>query len=402
MRRQLWAVAAASAAAAFGAAPASAVNTASYEVPYFGAGPDLLLPDGARDGEAGLGVHLRLGVPMRSARSALELRFFDAGYERADGKDNYQTGIFVDYVRDFGPLAPGEAWHDGIKPFAVAGIGFIQEDVAATKHLHLALSLGGGALVPLGWNGWAVRLDGRVQPQVNNESVAGEDFLVDYVVSLGLQLPMTWFYDRPVTVPDEGVECPLAVVDPRTGRRDCVTDSDGDGVEDARDRCPGTPAGARVDRTGCPLAHAAVDSDGDGVPNSADRCPDTRAGLQVDAEGCVITQRAALEGITFEPNSARLTAEGRAALEGIAQTLRGQKGVRIEIAGHTDSIGSVAFNAMLSQQRADAVRAELIARGIEANRMTAVGYGELEPVASNDTDAGRRANRRVEFRISAD
>jgi OOP family OmpA-OmpF porin len=390
-------------AAALGAGPAQAVNTAQYEVPYFGAGVDGLLLDAARDAGDGLGLRLTLGVPMKSPENAIELRFFDAGYDRADGNQNFQTGVFVDYVRDFGPIMRGTAWYAGIKPFASAGVGFVQEDVNAAKHLHLALGLGGGAIVPLGWNGWAVRLDARAQPQVNNESVAGEDYLLDYVVGLGVQIPMTWFYERPTPAGDAA--CPLAVVNPETGRRDCVADTDGDGVADTADECPDTPAGAKVDAAGClKVVRTRQDSDrdGDGVDDDDDKCPDTQRGLQVDRDGCVVAQRTAVEGVTFEPNSAKLTAQGRETLDGVAQTLRSQEGLAVEIAGHTDAVGSESFNTMLSQQRADAVRTYLVEKGIPAGRMKAVGYGELEPVASNDTDEGRKANRRVEFRISAD
>lgn len=398
MRNQLWGAAV---AAAMWVAPAAAVNTERHEIPYFGLGAEVLLTDSARSADDGLGFQLSVGVPMQNPASAIELRYFDAGYDRSsDGKPNYQTGLFVDYVRDFGPLGRDESLLGGIKPFASLGLGFIQEDVSADKHIHLGLAAGGGVLVPIGFNGWAVRLDGRVQPQVNSESVTGEDYLLDYAVNLGLQIPMAWFYDRPVSAPE--AECPLAVVHPDTGRRDCVTDSDGDGVDDSVDECPGTAEGASVDPQGCLRVRESADSDNDGVPNRDDNCPGTQRDLQVGEDGCVVAQETAIGGVTFELNAAKLTAEGRATLDGVAQTLASQEDLRLEIAGHTDSIGSEAFNTMLSQQRAEAVRDYLIEKGVAAGRMTAVGYGELEPVASNDTDEGRQANRRVEFRISTE
>ena len=397
MRNQLWGAAA---AAALWAAPAAAVNTEKHEIPYFGVGVEVLLTDSARSVDDGLGFQLSVGVPMQNPASAIELRYFDAGYDRSDGKPNYQTGLFVDYVRDFGPLGGAESLLGGIKPFASLGLGFVQEDVSADKHIHLGLAVGGGVLVPIGFNGWAVRLAGRVQPQANSESVTGEDYLLDYAVHLGLQIPMAWFYDRPVSAPE--ADCPLAVVHPDTGRRDCITDSDGDGVDDSIDECPGTAEGAGVDEHGCMRVRESVDSDNDGVPNGDDKCPGTRRGLQVDEDGCVVTQKAVIGGVTFELNAAKLTAEGQATLDGVAKTLTSQEDLSVEIAGHTDSIGSEAFNTMLSQQRADAVRARLIEKGVAAGRMTAVGYGELEPIAPNDTDEGRKANRRVEFRIRAD
>jgi len=295
-----------------------------------------------------------------------------------------------------------------VKPFASAGIGFLQEDVLGDKHMHLGLNLGGGLLVPIGWKGWAVRLDARVQPQSNNESVSQDNgfsdersVLVDYVVNLGLQIPMTLFFDRPVAV-KEDADCPVAVVNATTGRRDCAVDSDRDGVDDTADDCPGTTAGTAVDARGCAKVKAAADEDADGVADGDDDCPNTPKGLKVNDEGCVVAQKTSLAGVTFQPNSARLTAEGRTTLDAVAETLERQEDLKVEIAGHTDSVGSEAYNTLLSQQRADAVRTYLTGKGIEGERMTAVGYGEAEPVASNDSDAGRRANRRVEFRITTD
>jgi OOP family OmpA-OmpF porin len=138
------------------------------------------------------------------------------------------------------------------------------------------------------------------------------------------------------------------------------------------------------------------------VPDSRDQCPGTPAGLAVNDKGCVVAQKSALRGVTFLLNVAKLTEEGRATLDTVAETMKTQHDLKVEIAGHTDSIGSEAYNTLLSQQRADAVRTYLIGKGVEENRMTAVGYGELEPVADNATEEGRKANRRVEFRITTE
>lgn len=391
---------AAGVAAVTWAAPAAAVHSEQYPIPYFGAGAQYLLTDPARSADDGLGFHLTLGMPFAEHTRAVEVRLFDAGYQRADGRDNFQSGLFVDFVQNFGLLGSSEdGFFSYVKPFAAAGIGFIEEDVDSDKHLHLGLSVGGGAIAPLGWNGWALRLDARVQPQVNNESVTAEDYLLDYAVNLGLQVPMSWFYERPVDLQGSG-ECPLAVVDPATGRRDCAADTDGDGVADSADECPDTAAGVRVDGTGCPKTRVVADADGDGVPDRRDECPDTGKGLKVDDEGCLVAQTMALKGVTFEPGSATLTAEGRDTLTGVAQMLKQQDDLQVEIAGHTDAMGPDDYNQRLSQQRAEAVRAYLTGKGIDGERLTAAGYGEKEPVASNETDEGRQANRRVEFRIA--
>ena len=185
MRKQLWG--AAVLAAGF-ASQAAAVNTEKYQVPYFGLAYDHTITDSSREAGDGQGFQLTFGVPFESGTSAIEVRFFDAAITDRfpDDKKDYQSGLMVDYVRDFGPLFGGagkEGFLTGIKPFVTAGLGFIQEDVLADKHMHLAANLGAGVLVPIGWKGWAVRFDARVQPQSNTESVPDESSLVDYVLT---------------------------------------------------------------------------------------------------------------------------------------------------------------------------------------------------------------------------
>ncbi|WP_434985566.1 OmpA family protein [Vreelandella zhaodongensis] len=170
----------------------------------------------------------------------------------------------------------------------------------------------------------------------------------------------------------------------------CPLDSDGDGVPDYRDQCPGTPAGVTVDAVGCPL-----DSDGDGVPDYRDQCPNTPAGVAVNALGCPAS--VVLQDVNFEFDSAQLTAQARSVLDEVAQRLVNSPDVRVSIEGHTDSRGSAQYNKNLSQRRAESVAAYLAQRGVSTNRMRAVGYGEERPVASNATDAGRAQNRRVEL-----
>ncbi|NDL69275.1 OmpA family protein [Vreelandella alkaliphila] len=170
----------------------------------------------------------------------------------------------------------------------------------------------------------------------------------------------------------------------------CPLDSDGDGVPDYRDQCPGTPAGVTVDAVGCPL-----DSDGDGVPDYRDQCPNTPAGVAVNALGC--PESAVLQDVNFEFDSAQLTAQARSVLDGVAQRLVNNPDVRVSIEGHTDSRGSAQYNKNLSQRRAESVAAYLAQRGVNANRMRAVGYGEERPIASNATAEGRAQNRRVEL-----
>jgi OmpA-OmpF porin, OOP family len=384
--------------------PAAAVNTEDYAVPYFGISAGTLMTDSVRDSDNGQGVHLVFGVPFNDPKKAVELRLIDYGFRRADGKKDYQSGLFIDYVQDFGGF--GRGFFRSFKPFVIAGAGFIQEDVVAEKHLHFGVNAGGGMIIPLPIAGWSVRLDGRAQWQLNNKSYpnflnsSSASSLLDYQIAVGLQLPLTWFFDRPIPVDPVEEDCPLAVVDPVTGRRDCAVDSDRDGVPDHLDRCPGTPPGTPVDRWGCPRAPVVSnDADGDGVPDSRDQCPGTPAGFRVDASGCIVVQTVHAVAVTFESNSARLTSQARQYLDGVSDALAAQKELSVEIAGHTDNVGSQAYNLLLSQQRAEAVRQHLVERGVDEVRLVAIGYGQEEPVASNATEEGRTANRRVEFRI---
>lgn len=173
-----------------------------------------------------------------------------------------------------------------------------------------------------------------------------------------------------------------------------VADGDRDGVVDNHDECPDSDRGAPVTMRGC-----AYDADADGVPDYRDDCPASPAERDTDAYGCPVAHEIALDGVRFEVNSATLRPESEAALAAAAALLRAYVGLRAEIAGHTDDRGSATHNQRLSRKRAEAVRAWLVAAGLDPATLSARGYGEGRPAASNSTEAGRAANRRVVLRI---
>ena len=107
-----------------------------------------------------------------------------------------------------------------------------------------------------------------------------------------------------------------------------------------------------------------------------------------------------LPGVEFATNSARLLADSQTTLDGAVQTLKDNPSIDAEVAGYTDSMGKAAYNVTLSQHRAEAVMKYLVDHGIDSSRLTAKGYGEADPVATNKTAAGRAQNRRVELRIT--
>ncbi|OYY95634.1 MAG: hypothetical protein B7Y41_02095 [Hydrogenophilales bacterium 28-61-23] len=188
-------------------------------------------------------------------------------------------------------------------------------------------------------------------------------------------------------------KCPTTPAGRAVNAEGCELDGDNDGVVDALDKCPTTPAGNKVNSQGCDL-----DTDGDGIVDQADQCPTTPAGDRVDAKGCSLPKVINLEGVNFDTNKDTLRPESSAILDDAAATLKRYPGLKVEIAGHTDSASGDAHNLDLSQRRANAVMKYFVDKGIEADRLTAKGYGESLPVADNATSAGRAKNRRVELR----
>ncbi len=141
------------------------------------------------------------------------------------------------------------------------------------------------------------------------------------------------------------------------------------------------------------------DDDGDGVINDRDQCPDTPMGTRVDGDGCPLGDVIALDGVHFKFNKAELQPDARTILNDVARILNRYPEMIVEVAGHTDSVGSDEYNQGLSQRRAQSVLNYLTSTGVDGGRLSAVGYGESEPRATNDTEDGRELNRRVELRI---
>lgn len=172
------------------------------------------------------------------------------------------------------------------------------------------------------------------------------------------------------------------------------------------------PVGAKLATASTAAAAAAgasktLDSDGDGVPDALDRCPGTARGTVVDANGCPRDAGAAAAGaerqfddVLFEFDSSSLTAAGQAILDSAAETVNSgaYKSLRVNISGHTDWIGSEGYNQALSERRANTVRSYLVKKGVDASRISTFAYGETTPKGDNNTDAGRASNRRAEIK----
>ncbi len=186
--------------------------------------------------------------------------------------------------------------------------------------------------------------------------------------------------------------CPNTPLGMKVNAEGC-SDEDGDGVIDARDQCPGTPPGVPVDINGC------SDIDGDGISDRLDSCPNSPAGQPVMSNGCGVEQSVVLEGVNFEFGSAKLDPNAQRLLDRVGQSLIDSPKFVVELQGHTDNKGSDAYNLILSQDRANSVKAYLIGKGVDAKRMVARGYGERQPIADNSAEEGRVRNRRVEMKV---
>ncbi|WP_175652331.1 OmpA family protein [Pseudomonas sp. Marseille-P9899] len=160
-------------------------------------------------------------------------------------------------------------------------------------------------------------------------------------------------------------------------------DEDGDGVFDRRDRCPDTPANTPVSHNGCPLPQYPV-SEKVAEPEPVQEV------ITLSDQGNVL----------FAFDSAELMPAAQQQLNALVERLSNPAVTRIRVVGHTDSKGTDAYNQRLSERRASAAAEYLISQGVSPQKVTSQGRGESEPVADNETDAGRAQNRRVELHLN--
>lgn len=245
--------------------------------------------------------------------------------------------------------------------------------------------VGLGYLIGLGGilNDASLRAEVRYRIDAHGRELAGvhtgeRKAFYEGVAGLGLFIPIGSFPE-----PEPIEEAPTEVVPVE------AVDSDNDGVTDDLDQCPDTPAGAVVDAQGCPPPEE---------PPVVD-CIPPAAGEPIDLNGCKAGDAIVLRGVTFELDSARLTPNAKVILDGVADALLAQQGIRAEIGGYTSSEGSDSHNQGLSERRAESVMQYLVGRGVAADRLTNKGYGEASPVADNSNEEGRELNRRVELKV---
>jgi OOP family OmpA-OmpF porin len=239
-----------------------------------------------------------------------------------------------------------------LRPYVAAGLGYLSHRNVLSEASDLSMSAGLGLQGKIATH-WSARAQIMYRMDKDSETLASHNSYDDWIYSIGLSF-------------DFGGKA-------------------------------AAPAPAAAEAPPPPPPPPNPDLDGDGVPNERDKCPNTRPGAVVDLDGCEVEAVIELEGVYFDFNQATIKPEGLAVLDQAAALLQKHERVVVEVAGHTDNAGSDAYNQGLSERRANAVRDYLTSQGVTATRLTARGYGESQPVASNDTDEGRAENRRVEL-----
>ncbi|HTP40007.1 MAG TPA: OmpA family protein [Steroidobacteraceae bacterium] len=255
-----------------------------------------------------------------------------------------------------------------VNPFLGAGVTLISTDFHGTSYesSRPGAKVGGGVLVDLFGNDRSLlQLVGELGARFDNLKGYGGE--TEEYAALGLRLSLGGNSAAPLPVAAPPAPAPVPVVAP-----------------------PPPPVAAAPPPPPAPP----VDTDGDGVPDSVDRCPNTPRGDKVDAYGCGLT--IALQ-VNFDTNSANINPDSFDELNRFVSFLKDVPSVTGTLEGHTDNVGKAAYNLSLSQRRADAVKAYVVGKGVDASRIQAKGYGLTRPIADNKTAEGRAQNRRVQF-----
>ena len=387
----LFAMAGVTAQAAEVGAPVKGQVYVIPSVTYMGTDDDADIDDHAQ-GQLGFGIQIteRWGLEMQFAQGTGDAPAAppDLRIPREADVDRYQ----LDAVFDFGSFLD-TAW----RIHGVGGIGRVdyEPDVGADQESDF-VNVGMGISTAI-TERFSIRGDARVfvLNGDSDEAIPATNVGLKYVFA-GPPTEMSGDADGD-GVRDRDDACPTTAPGVNVDAQGCALDSDRDGVPNASDACPRTPAGVSVDSRGC-----ALDSDRDGVADHLDACPDTPRGDEVDSRGCtieeeeVVSERIELK-LEFDFDSDDLRPSHYPEIDRVAAFMEKYPKTSAQLEGHTDSRGTEAYNQALSERRAYAVRDYLIDdKDIDPRRITAVGYGEAKPTATNDTDAGRQRNRRVD------
>ncbi len=344
------------------------------------------------------GVELQYNLPDSNFSPEFSV-LYSPDVDNDNGTDTSVTRALINGVYSFDAM-------DAVVPFVKAGAGyeFVGSDVNDRNLGGIVFDAGAGVKVPL-TEALSLKAEAMYLAKVgNNYNVRVDNnmlVLAGLNYAFGERAPKVAPVAAPLDEDNDGVvdaedNCLHTPAGTKVDALGCalVLDGDGDGVTDDLDKCPTTPSGTTVDADGCKVDG---DDDQDGVLNSKDICPNTPLGEAVNVDGCPLVVN--LE-INFANDSAVVPADVDALIQTYADFLNRYTNYDAKIVGYTDSRGSATYNQKLSEKRANAVKDALVAKGVNPAQLSAMGAGEANPVASNDTAEGRAQNRRIEAELT--
>ena len=297
-----------------------------------------------------------------------ELNYQNPNFDANKDMNWSQYGVSLDLRRHF--IQEGRGWN----PYLLAGLGYQKSEeeyltgnvLNDRKDGNLAAKVGVGLQTTFEKR-VAVRAELAYRADFDDQSIAPraaggkqEDWFGDVLASVGVVIPLG--------------PAPVAAVAPAP-----------------------TPVAPSC---------ADLDDDGDGVNNCDDKCPNSQPGQTIGPDGCPVPVSIDLKGVNFDFDKATLRPDAVSILSEATEILKRYPDLRVEVAGHTDSKGTDAYNQKLSERRAKAVYDYLTTNGVSASRLQGpIGYGESRPIAPNtnadgsDNPEGRAKNRRTELNV---
>ncbi|UXI67334.1 OmpA family protein [Tahibacter amnicola] len=368
-------------ALALGGMTATAAQAEDYSNWYIAPRVGAVIPDSDRETDSSLFTGLGLGWwSTPNLAVDFEWSLNDADFENDSARNGHEwesVGLGVSARYFFGEA--GTAW----RPYVMGGIGALRHANISQSQLPEGRTHGWDPMVTAGGGiqynfGERVAFRGEIAARYDRDNNSRQYYtpehrmgFTDVLVTGGLVINFgggeTAPPDKPIKQDEPGK--------PPTSCRDL--DDDKDGVNNCDDRCPGTSAGTNVGPDGCPLK---VVIDLRGVNFKFDR---PKKGEK-----------------NIAPTLQEPTAESIAILDQAVDALQRNPDVRVEVAGHTDAVGTDEYNQGLSERRARIVYDYLTSHGIDASRLSGpVGFGESKPIDTNDTKEGRARNRRTELDV---
>jgi OOP family OmpA-OmpF porin len=284
------------------------------------------------------------------------------------GSDLLFTNYGVSLDGRYHFIQDGRSWN----PYLLAGAGVLHhaEEFELINNPNSPAQISGnnveyhvGAGLQANYGHWAIRTEVRGRFDNNDESAASprSDFFTEFGVGINV-LYRFGEVAKPAPAPVKAAPLP-----------------------------PPPPPAPTCDQ---------LDDDGDGVNNCEDKCPTSQAGQAIGPDGCPVALTIDLRGVNYDFDKATLRPESAAILDEAASVLSKYPQLKVEVAGHTDSIGAEVYNQGLSERRAKAAYDYLIAHGASAAQLVGPnGYGESRPIDSNDSSDGRARNRRTELNV---